>query len=104
MGSAFRLPVARVAEAAVLMATVHAQGLRVVVLEPRDGVLPEALDLAQPTCLVLGGEGHGVPAEVLRGADARLRLPMRAPVESLNVAVAGALALYAAAAQRDARR
>jgi tRNA G18 (ribose-2'-O)-methylase SpoU len=29
---------------------------------------------------------------------------MRAPVESLNVAVAGALALYAAAAQRDARR
>ncbi len=104
MGSTFRLPVARVADAEALVAMVHARGLRVVVLEPRDGVLPEAIDLAQPTCLVLGGEGYGVPAEVLRDADAHLRLPMRAPVESLNVAVAGALALYAAAARRDARR
>jgi TrmH family RNA methyltransferase len=104
MGSAFRLPLARVAEAADCLDRVRARGLQVVVLEPAGGVPPEAVDLTGPTCLVLGGEGRGVPAAVLAAADARVCLPMRPPVESLNVAVAGALALYAAAAQRGGRR
>jgi TrmH family RNA methyltransferase len=104
MGSAFRLPVARIGDVAALLAAVRARGLRLVALEPRDAVLPAAIDLALPTCLVLGGEGRGLPTELLRSADARMRLPMRPPVESLNVAVAGALALYAALAQREARR
>jgi TrmH family RNA methyltransferase len=101
MGSAFRLPVARSADVHDLLAQVRARGLAVVVLEPAGGVAPAALDLTVPTCLVVGSEGRGVPASVLGAADARLRLPMRPPVESLNVAVAGALALYAAAAQRN---
>ena len=42
-----------------------------------------------------------MPASLLAHADARMRLPMRPPVESLNVAVAGALALQAAASQRQ---
>jgi TrmH family RNA methyltransferase len=104
MGSAFRLPVARLDDPADLLHRVRARGLQVVVLEPDGGVAPAAVDLTAPTCLVLGGEGRGVPAAVLAGADARVRLPMRPPVESLNVAVAGALALYAAVAQRDGRR
>jgi TrmH family RNA methyltransferase len=104
MGSAFRLPVARVADPDDLLGEVRARGLQVVVLEPDGGVAPEAVDLTAPTCLVLGGEGRGVPAAVLAAADARVRLPMRPPVESLNVAVAGALALYAAVAQREGRR
>lgn len=104
MGSAFRVPVARVAEAGDLLAAVRARGLQLVVLEAAGGVAPEAVDLTAPTCLVLGGEGRGVPTTVLAAADVRVRLPMRPPVESLNVAVAGALALYAAARQREGRR
>jgi RNA methyltransferase, TrmH family len=104
MGSAFRLPVARSADVHQLLTHLQAQGVAVVALDPAGGVPPAAVDLTVPTCLVLGGEGRGVPASVLAAADARVRLPMRPPVESLNVAVAGALVLYAAAAQREGRR
>jgi TrmH family RNA methyltransferase len=104
MGSAFRLPTARLPDAESLLAAARDAGVQVVVLEPAGGVPPADLDLARPTCLVLGSEGRGVAEVVRAGAEARVRLPMRAPVESLNVAVAGALALYAAAAQRQAVR
>jgi TrmH family RNA methyltransferase len=39
---------------------------------------------------------------VVEAADERLTIPMRAPVESLNVAISAALVLYEAARQRDA--
>jgi TrmH family RNA methyltransferase len=101
MGSAFRLPTARAADAEGLIAAARTRGLRIIALEPSDGRPPAELDLREPLCLLLGGEGQGVPASLLARADARMRLPMRPPVESLNVAVAGALALQAAASQRQ---
>jgi TrmH family RNA methyltransferase len=103
MGSAFRVPTARRRDVAATLDAVRRRGLRLVALAPHDGVAPSAVDLAAPTCLLLGGEGAGLAEDLVAAADVRLRLPMRPPVESLNVAVAGALALYAAAAQREAR-
>lgn len=41
--------------------------------------------------LVLGNEGRGVSDEMLEAADRRVRVPVAGRVESLNVAVAGAL-------------
>lgn len=43
--------------------------------------------------LLLGRESAGVPDEVHAVAHARIRIPMRAGLRSLNVAVAGAMAL-----------
>lgn len=43
--------------------------------------------------LLFGRESAGVPASVHRCADARLRIPMRSGLRSLNVAVAAAMAL-----------
>ncbi|MGK6322071.1 tRNA (cytidine(34)-2'-O)-methyltransferase [Sphingomonas sp. DT-51] len=43
--------------------------------------------------LLLGSEGAGVPAHVHDRADLRVRVPMRAGLRSLNVAIAGALIL-----------
>ncbi len=43
--------------------------------------------------LLLGRESAGVPPEVHQAADARLAIPMKAGLRSLNVAVAGAMAL-----------
>jgi tRNA (cytidine/uridine-2'-O-)-methyltransferase len=42
--------------------------------------------------LLFGRESAGVPAKVHAAADARLRIPMRADLRSLNVAVAAAMA------------
>ncbi len=43
--------------------------------------------------LLLGSEGAGVPRHVHDLADVRVRIPMRAGLRSLNVAVAGAILL-----------
>lgn len=103
MGSAFRLPLARVADVDEVAVAARNLGAAVVALVPRGGVAPEALEATGPVVLLMGGEGPGLPRHVITAADLAVTLPMRPPVESLNVAVAGALALYAVAARRPAR-
>lgn len=51
--------------------------------------------------LLLGQESTGLPAEVEAVADARLRIPMRAGLRSLNVAIAAAMVLGEALRQTD---
>ena len=53
--------------------------------------------------LMVGRESAGVPAEVHAAADARLVVPMRAPLRSLNVAVASAMVLGEALRQLGER-
>ena len=43
--------------------------------------------------LILGRESAGAPREVHEAAAARLRIPMRASLRSINVALAGAMVL-----------
>lgn len=52
--------------------------------------------------LLVGRESAGVPAAVHERADVRLRVPMRAPARSLNVAVAAAMVLGEALRQTAA--
>jgi TrmH family RNA methyltransferase len=100
MGSAFRLPVKRVEAAPAIVARWRRQGLTVVAADPRGPTGLYDADLARPAVILLGGEGGGLPPEVLALASARVAIPMRPPVESLNVAVAAALLTYEAARQR----
>lgn len=102
MGSVLRLPVVGGAAAAEVVAAARAAGLRVLATVPRGGAAPDSLDLRHPTLVVLGSEGAGLAGEIIRDADARVSIPMRAPVESLNVAVSAALLVYEAARQRHA--
>ena len=99
MGSAFRLPVARGISTGHALRAARDQGCRVVgtVL---DGAPLEQSDLTGPLCLLVGGEGGGLPLELVSAADLRITIPMAAPVESLNVAVATAVVLYEARRQR----
>ncbi|MCC7123905.1 MAG: RNA methyltransferase [Acidobacteria bacterium] len=102
MGSAFRVPTLRTPTALDEIAHLQERGAMVVATTPRDGLPWHAVDMTRPTVIVLGGEGQGIPPEVLARADRRVTIPMRAGVESLNVAVAAALIVYEAARQRAA--
>ena len=68
---------------------------------PRAGRPLFEVDFRKPSALILGSEGPGVPADVLRQIDHRITIPMQQPVESLNVGVAAALVLYEAFRQRS---
>jgi RNA methyltransferase, TrmH family len=53
------------------------------------------------TTFVLGAEREGLPAEVLAGYDERVTIPQSGAAESLNVAMAGTIALYERRRSRD---
>jgi TrmH family RNA methyltransferase len=71
-------------------------GGRRVALVPRGGAALRELDLRGPIVFVLGAERDGLPPEVARDAEASIPT---GGVESLNVAAAGAIALYEWAGQ-----
>jgi 23S rRNA (guanosine2251-2'-O)-methyltransferase len=60
--------------------------------------------LAEPLAVVAGGEGAGVGRLSRERSDARLRIPLRGHVESLNVATAAAVALFEVGRVRMVRK
>ena len=103
MGSALRLPIALDVPAATLLDQLRARGIRLIGAAARGGMPLHQGSLAGPSAILLGGEGAGLPPLLLAACDATITIPMKPPVESLNVAVAGALVLFEAARQRQLR-
>jgi TrmH family RNA methyltransferase len=102
MGSTFRMPILDRQPLNDAIERARAAGIRVFATVPTGGTsLPHA-DLRGPSAVLLGGEGPGLPDALADTADERLTIPMRPPVESLNVATAAALIVYEAARQRSA--
>ena len=84
MGALFRVP---------LLAFDDAPGRRIALVA--HGGMPTAeLDLSGPTTFVLGAEREGLPESVLATCEERATIPLTPGSESLNVATAGAIALY----------
>lgn len=84
MGALFRVPLSDFDEA----------GGRRIALVPHGGVpLPE-VDLSGDVAFVLGAEREGLPASVLERCDVLASIPQIGDAESLNVAMAGTVALY----------
>lgn len=100
MGSALRLPLRTGLNAASACDEARRRGLRVIATSPGGGDNLYDVDFRGPTLVLVGGEGPGLPDALVAAADVRLRIPMRATVESLNAAVAAAVVLFEAHRQR----
>jgi TrmH family RNA methyltransferase len=99
MGSTFRVPVARAAWPEVdHAATAH--GLSICATSAGAGDPLDRVHFSSPTIVLVGNEGAGLPEAIRRRADRQVQVPMRAGVESLNVAVTASLVLYEASRQR----
>jgi TrmH family RNA methyltransferase len=72
-----------------------------VALVPRGGTPLPDLELGGEVVLVLGAEREGLPHEVLGRCDVQASIPQPGEAESLNVAMAGAIALYELGARRS---
>jgi 23S rRNA (guanosine2251-2'-O)-methyltransferase len=70
-------------------------GLWIVALDPEgtDSLFGFPL-LTEPVAIVVGAEGPGVSKLIKQRADARVSIPMSGKTASLNVGVAGALAIF----------
>jgi TrmH family RNA methyltransferase len=108
VGSVFHLPLARERDLATVLAGCRRAGLRLLAATAGGEVdlhdpAAEAT-LSGPAAWLLGSEAHGLPDEVAAAADARVRVPIYGRAESLNLATAASVCLYATArAQRTAR-
>jgi len=101
MGAVLDLPWT-IAEASVIRDAVRDAGYRLVALTPAPDATPLATALSAsrtPVAFVVGNEGSGLSEDTLRACDRRARIPMADGADSLNVATALAVALYAAAAR-----
>lgn len=70
---------------------------------------PWDIDWRIPAAILIGNEGSGLPAEIVRAADARVYIPQAAAtapvgIESLNAAMAASVLLYEAMRQRNTAR
>jgi len=94
-GSLFRVPhVLWPHEPAGLAERIRSAGYAVGIASPAGAPLPEGLPEG-PVAWVLGAEGAGVSEALRRRGSFAAAIPMAPGVDSLNVAVAGALLLYA---------
>jgi TrmH family RNA methyltransferase len=94
-GSVLRIPVSGKVAFEAFATDARAAGRPIEGAVAAGGEDPLRSPPADNAVLVIGAEGPGLPAGAYRWLDRRLTIPMRAPVDSLNAAVAAALLLYA---------
>lgn len=114
-GSLFHLPVVTGVALATVTGTFRAAGLAVLAADGtgehdlddlldvvgRSGGTGRLPDLARPTAWLFGNESWGLAPQDRELADAVVRVPLRGEAESLNLATAATVCLYASArAQR----
>jgi len=99
-GQWFRLPMATSADLPATIAHCQGLGMQVVATQPLAEQTYWQVDLRLPTIVLLGNEGMGLSPDVAALADIAVRIPLSPGVESLNVAITGALILYEIQRQR----
>jgi len=100
MGTVLQVPWTRTGDWAQLSAQLHGAGFHIAALALSERSVPlRAFAEAAPerVALVLGSEGPGLSEQALAAADSVVRIPMRHGADSLNVAAAAAVAMWALA-------
>jgi 23S rRNA (guanosine2251-2'-O)-methyltransferase len=99
-GAWVHLAIARCGNVASTLERLKEAGYWVAALAPRGGTSIYDLDTSRKLAIVVGSEGAGVRDIVRRTADFVVDIPMRGKVDSLNVSVAAAVALFEIARRR----
>ena len=99
LGSIFTIPVA-VVETERIVPELRALGLRLMAAAPSGETVLEDAPWEGKIALLVGSEEKGLPAEILRAVDVRVRIPMQGSVDSLNVSVTAGILLHEAHRRR----
>jgi TrmH family RNA methyltransferase len=107
-GAALHLPILPGMSLPILLTQLKIAGIRTLASCVHDSpgseqplLSPWQVDWCEPVALLVGNEGAGLPEEVERSADVRIRIPMASGIDSLNAAAAAAILFYEAARQRN---
>ena len=99
MGAVFTTPWTRLPDWYDALPDLSRRGFTTVALTLAHDAVPveEAVAGLDRVALVLGSEGHGISPRWQQASDRRAVIPMRAGIDSLNVAAATAVACYVTA-------
>jgi len=100
VGEWFRLPMGVSENLTGLVKNYKSQGLQIIATLPLATKTYWEVDYTRKSVILLGNEGAGLSGELVSLADELVTIPLGGGVESLNVAIAGALLLYEAKRQR----
>ncbi len=103
VGSIFHLPVVVDRDIPATLRRLQSLGLQVLAADGGGGtgLFDDDLDLSQPTAWLMGNEAWGLPADTRALADRVVSVPIYGRAESLNLATAAAVCLYASARARS---
>jgi RNA methyltransferase, TrmH family len=93
-GSVFHVPVVRGATTPAAVASLREDGFRILAMDAAGDESLYATDVQRPIAFVFGNEASGLPDEVVRLADASVRVPHAGRAESLNLAAAATVCLF----------
>ncbi len=99
-GSAFNLPIVKVNNLKNAISFFKERGLWIIGLTHKAETSIYKLDLKQPIAIIAGNEGRGIRPSILEKCDFLAKIPMKGKIESLNVSVATAIAIFEVLRQR----
>lgn len=99
-GASELIRIAKVSGLPSAITEVKRAGVWCVALDPRGEMHAWEFDFTQRVCIVIGSEGEGVHRLVMERCDARVRLPVKGHIASLNASAAAAALLYEVTRQR----
>ena len=96
-GSLFHLPIVRSRDVATTLDALSSAGVQLLATAADGEVDLDDADelLERPTAWLFGNEAHGLDPAASARADHRVRIPIHGRAESLNLAAAGAICMYA---------
>jgi TrmH family RNA methyltransferase len=101
-GSLFHLPIVTAVPVPAILEALRSRGVTLLAADGAGDRLLHEVDLRRPHAWVLGNEAWGLEAEVREACDEVVRVPIYGLAESLNLAMAATVCLYASAEARRA--
>lgn len=99
-GALHRIPVCRVRDMKALVRFMRESGLRIFAASEKASSILFETDMTGPAAIIMGSEGTGISAAMLKEADQWVSIPMSGNIASLNVSVAAGIMLFEVVRQR----
>jgi 23S rRNA (guanosine2251-2'-O)-methyltransferase len=99
-GALLKVNLCRERDLAEVIADLQNSGLQIVACTEKTDKMLYDVDFKAPTAIVMGSEENGINSHLFKGADERVKIPMKGEIASLNVSVSTGVILYEAIRQR----
>lgn len=100
-GALLRLPICREVNLKTTINLAKEMGVNVYCATEKGGELYTQVPMKESLMIVMGSEDTGVSPEIIKLCDKKIKIPIKANIESLNVSVAAGILIYEVVRQRD---